>query len=137
MSNKKQVRIGLVGRGLMGKMHANAYKRIPNFFPDLEYQPVLQAVASRNEEKVKEFAETWGFQSYETDWRKLVERDDIDAIDICAPNNLHAEIAIAAAEAGRSEEHTSELQSRGHLVCRRLLEKKKHQNTVKRPQTKT
>src|SRR5690625_6569742 len=76
MSNKKQVRIGLVGRGLMGKMHANAYKRIPNFFPDLEYQPVLQAVASRNEEKVKEFAETWGFQSYETDWRPLVERED-------------------------------------------------------------
>src|SRR5690625_7523700 len=71
MSNKKQVRIGLVGRGLMGKMHANAYKRIPNFFPDLEYQPVLQAVASRNEEKVKEFAGTWGFQSYESDWRKL------------------------------------------------------------------
>lgn len=101
MSNKKEVRIGLVGRGLMGKMHANAYKRIPNFFPDLEYQPVLQAVASRNEEKVKEFAATWGFKSYETDWRKLIERDDIDAIDICAPNNLHAEIAIAAAEAGK------------------------------------
>lgn len=101
MSDKKKVRIGLVGRGLMGKMHANAYSRIPNFFPDLEYQPVLQAVASRNEEKVKEFAETWGFQSYETDWRKLVARDDIDAVDICVPNNLHAEIAIAAAEAGK------------------------------------
>src|SRR5690606_26231469 len=81
--------------------HANAYTHISSIFPDLEYQPVLKAVASRNEAKVKEFAETWGFESYETDWRKLIERDDIDAIDICAPNNLHAEIAIAAAKAGK------------------------------------
>ncbi len=101
MSNKKKVRIGLIGRGLMGRMHANAYTHIPSIFPDLEYQPVLQAIASRNEEKGREFAETWGFQSFENDWRKLIERDDIDAIDICAPNNLHAEIAIAAAKAGK------------------------------------
>ncbi|WP_236977378.1 Gfo/Idh/MocA family protein [Membranihabitans maritimus] len=101
MGEKKEIRIGLIGRGLMGKMHANAYSRIGNFFPDLEYRPVLQTVCSRNEEKVKEFAETWGFNSYETDWKKVVERDDIDAIDICTPNNMHAEIAIAAAEAGK------------------------------------
>ncbi|MBY5959618.1 Gfo/Idh/MocA family oxidoreductase [Membranicola marinus] len=101
MSDKKKVRIGLVGRGLMGRMHANAYTHISTIFPDLEYQPVLQAIASRNEEKGKEFADTWGFQSYENDWRKMIERDDIDAIDICAPNNMHAEIAIAAAKAGK------------------------------------
>lgn len=85
----------------MGKMHANAYRRIENFFPEVEHVPVLQAVCSRNEEKVKEFASTWGFKSYETDWKKLIERDDIDAIDICTPNNMHAKIAIAAAKAGK------------------------------------
>jgi len=85
----------------MGRTHSNGYNRIANFFPDLEYQPVLQAVCSRREEKVKAFAAQWGFASYETDWRKLIARDDIDAVDICTPNHLHAEIAIAAAEAGK------------------------------------
>ena len=101
MNNKKQLRIGLIGCGFMGRTHSNGYNRVPNFFPDLEYQPVLQAVCSRREEKVKAFAEQWGYASYETDWRKLIARDDIDAVDICTPNHLHAEIAIAAAEAGK------------------------------------
>lgn len=101
MSNKKELRIGLIGCGFMGRTHANGYNRVPNFFPDLEYKPVLQAACSRREEKVKAFAEQWGFASYETDWRKLIARDDIDAVDICTPNHLHAEIAIAAAEAGK------------------------------------
>lgn len=101
MSNKKKLRIGLIGCGFMGRTHSNGYNRVPNFFPDLQYQPVLQAVCSRREEKVKAFAEQWGFASYETDWRKLIARDDIDAVDICTPNHLHAEIAIAAAEAGK------------------------------------
>lgn len=99
--SKKELRIGLIGCGFMGRTHSNGYNRVPNFFPDLEYQPVLQAVCSRREEKVKAFAEQWGFASYETDWRKLIARDDIDAVDICTPNHLHAEIAIAAAEAGK------------------------------------
>ncbi|MGV3762146.1 Gfo/Idh/MocA family protein [Parapedobacter sp.] len=98
---KKQLRIGLIGCGFMGRTHSNGYNRIQNFFPDLQYQPVLQAVCSRREEKVKAFAEQWGYASYETDWRKLIARDDIDAVDICTPNHLHAEIAIAAAEAGK------------------------------------
>lgn len=85
----------------MGRTHSNGYNRIPNFFPDLQYQPVLQAVCSRREEKVKAFAAQWGYASYETDWRKLIARDDIDAVDICTPNHLHAEIAIAAAQAGK------------------------------------
>ncbi|GGG75112.1 oxidoreductase [Parapedobacter pyrenivorans] len=101
MSNKKVLRIGLIGCGFMGRTHSNGYNRVPNFFPDLQYQPVLQAVCSRREDKVKAFAEQWGFASYETDWRKLIARDDIDAVDICTPNHLHAEIAIAAAAAGK------------------------------------
>lgn len=98
---KKELRIGLIGCGFMGRTHSNAYNRVKNFFPDLEYQPKLQAVCSRNEEKVKSFAEQWGYASYETDWKALIKRDDIDAVDICTPNNMHAEIAIAAAKAGK------------------------------------
>ncbi|MDQ2656639.1 MAG: Gfo/Idh/MocA family oxidoreductase [Bacteroidota bacterium] len=98
---KKTLRIGLIGCGFMGRTHSNGYNRIRNFFPELQYVPQLKAVCSRNAEKVKSFAEQWGYESYETDWRKLVERDDIDAIDICTPNDTHAEIAIAAAAKGK------------------------------------
>lgn len=101
MDNKKKIRIGLIGCGFMGRTHSNGYSKVSNFFPDLAFQPVLQAVCARREERVKAFAGQWGFKSYETDWRKLIQRDDIDAIDICTPNHLHAEIAIAAAEAGK------------------------------------
>ncbi len=101
MDNKKKIRVGLIGCGFMGRTHSNGYSKVSNFFPDLAFQPVLQAVCARREERVKAFAGQWGFKSYETDWRKLIQRDDIDAIDICTPNHLHAEIAIAAAEAGK------------------------------------
>ncbi|MFH5832191.1 Gfo/Idh/MocA family protein [Halalkalibaculum sp. DA3122] len=101
MSDKKELRIGMVGYGLMGRIHTNGYKRVNDFFPELEHRPVLKAVSGRTEEKVKKFADQWEYESYETDWRALVERDDIDAIDICTPNDTHAEIAIAAAEAGK------------------------------------
>jgi predicted dehydrogenase len=101
MATKKILRIGLIGGGFMGRTHSNGYNRIRNFFPDLEYVPVLKAVCFRNETKLKAFAEQWGYESIETDWRKLVERDDIDAVDICTPNDTHAEIAIAAAKAGK------------------------------------
>ncbi len=101
MAAKKILRIGLVGYGFMGRTHSNAYNRISDFFPDLEYQPVLKAVCARNEARVKNFSKQWGFESYETDWRVLIARNDIDAIDICTPNNMHAEIAIAAAESGK------------------------------------
>jgi predicted dehydrogenase len=95
------IRIGVVGYGFMGRTHSNAYKRLSDFFPELDYEPVLQAVCGRDEAKVKAFAEQWGYASFETDWQKLVTRDDIDLIDICVPNNLHNDIALAAAEAGK------------------------------------
>lgn len=98
---KKSLRIGLIGCGFMGRTHSNGYNRIKNFFPELNYEPQLVAVCSRSEDKVKAFADQWGYQSYETDWRKLIERDDIDAVDICTPNDTHAEIAIAAAAKGK------------------------------------
>ncbi len=96
----KPLNIGLVGYGFMGRTHTNAYVTANNFF-DLEYRPVLKAVCARNKEKAQAFADNWGYESVETDWRELIKRDDIDAIDICTPNNLHKEIAIAAAEAGK------------------------------------
>lgn len=99
--SKKPFRIGLIGYGFMGRTHSNAYRRVNNFF-DLEYTPILQAVCGRDFANVQAFASQWGYESVETDWRKLVERSDIDAIDICTPNNFHAEIAIAAAEAGKA-----------------------------------
>jgi predicted dehydrogenase len=96
----KNLNIGMVGYGFMGRAHSNAWRKVSNFF-DTGYQPVLKAVAARSSDKARSFAETWGYESVETDWRKMVERDDIDAIDICTPNDTHAEIAIAAAEAGK------------------------------------
>lgn len=100
MANK-QLRIGLVGTGFMGRTHTNGYKRVGDFFPELIFQPVLKAVCARREDKVKAFAEQWGYESYETDYKKLITRNDIDAIDICTPNDSHAEIALAAAAAGK------------------------------------
>jgi len=101
MTNKTELRIGLIGCGFMGRTHTNGYKRVSDFFPDLTYRPVLKAVCSRNKDKVQAFANQWGYESVETDWKVLIARDDIDAVDICAPNNMHAEIAIAAAAAGK------------------------------------
>lgn len=96
----KELRIGLIGYGFMGKAHSNAYRRVPNFF-NLEYTPVLKAVCGRDKEKAEAFAKQWGYESVETDWRKVIERKDIDAVDICTPNNTHKEIALAAAKAGK------------------------------------
>ncbi|MCE9526635.1 MAG: Gfo/Idh/MocA family oxidoreductase [Planctomycetales bacterium] len=96
----KPLNIGMIGYGFMGRAHSNGYRRVSNFF-NLEYTPVLKAVCARDAAKARAFADQWGYESIETDWRKLLERKDIDAVDICVPNNLHKEIAIAAAKAGK------------------------------------
>jgi predicted dehydrogenase len=100
MAAKKPLNIGLVGYGFMGRTHSNGYKRVGDFF-DVAYRPVLKAVCGRTAEGAQAFAEKWGYESVETDWKALVNRKDIDAIDICTPNNTHAEIANAAAKAGK------------------------------------
>jgi predicted dehydrogenase len=96
----KPLNIGLVGYGFMGRAHSNAFRKVSNFF-DLEYQPVLKAVCGRDDANVKAFANRWGYQSCEADWRKLIARKDIDLIDIACPNDMHKDIAIAAAKAGK------------------------------------
>ena len=97
----KPYNIGMIGYGFMGRAHSNAYATVSNFF-DLEYRPVLKAACARTAEKAQAFADRWGYESIETDWKKLVARDDIDAVDICVPNNLHKEMALAAAKAGKA-----------------------------------
>ncbi len=97
---KKPLNIGMVGYGFMGRTHSNAFAQAGHFF-DLKHQPVLKAACARDAGKLKAFADQWGYQSVETDWRKLVERKDIDVIDIAASNDMHHDIAIAAAQNGK------------------------------------
>lgn len=99
-NDMKKLSIGMIGYGFMGRTHSNAYRKVNQFFK-LEHQPVLKAVCARKEDKAREFAANWGYESVETDWRKLIERKDIDLIDIGSPNNTHLEIATAAAKAGK------------------------------------
>src|SRR5215472_9700619 len=96
----KKLNIGMIGYGFMGRTHSNAFHQAPNFF-NLPYRPVLKTICARNAEKVKAFADQWGYESAETDWRKLIDSKDIDLIDIASPNDTHAEVAIAAAKAGK------------------------------------
>ena len=127
----KPLRIALIGCGFMGRAHSNAYRKVGNFF-DLEYQPVLQAVCSRNEANAKAFAAKWGYASVETDWRAVIARKDIDAIDICTPNNTHAEIAIAAAKAGKMIlcEKPISMDAKEGLAMVKAVEKAKVPNMV-------
>ncbi|MBM3759893.1 MAG: Gfo/Idh/MocA family oxidoreductase [Acidobacteria bacterium] len=97
---KKKLNVGMVGYGFMGRAHSNAFRKVGNFFP-LEHEIVLKAACARSADKAQAFADTWGYESIETDWRKLIERKDIDVIDIASPNDTHKEIALAAAAAGK------------------------------------
>ncbi|MFC1597456.1 Gfo/Idh/MocA family protein [Planctomycetota bacterium] len=98
----KPLNVGVLGCGFMGRAHSNAYLQVNHFFPR-EHQPVLKACYGREEDidKLKEFQGKWGYESIETDWKKVVERDDIDLIDVCVPNFMHRDVVIAAAEAGK------------------------------------
>jgi len=96
----REINVALIGCRFMGKAHSNAWKNAPHFF-DMNVQPVLKVACDTNEEVLGEFARRWGWQETETDWRKIVARADIEVIDIATPPNVHCEIAVAAAEAGK------------------------------------
>ena len=97
---KKDINVGLVGYKFMGKAHSNALSKIGMFF-DNSCNVNMKAICGRDEEWVKDSAEKFGWEGYETDWQKLVSRSDIDMIDITAPSNAHKDIAIAAANEGK------------------------------------
>lgn len=101
MAAKQELNVGMIGYKFMGKAHSNAYRQVGRFFPEMEVVPRMKVLCGRNEGGVRRAAETFGWDEYETDWRALVARPDIDIIDIGAPGNMHAEIAVAAAEAGK------------------------------------
>ncbi|KQX72482.1 MULTISPECIES: Gfo/Idh/MocA family protein [Aeromicrobium] len=100
--------IAMVGYAFMGAAHSQAWRTAPAFF-DLPLRPRLRAVCGRNEDAAGEVARRFGWESVETDWRALLTRDDVDVIDVCTPGNTHAEIAIAALEAGK------------HVLCEKPL----------------
>lgn len=103
-----QYNIGMIGYKFMGKAHSHAYKDLPMFFPNVP-RPVMKAVCGRDEKGVSQAAQQFGWESWTTDWRELIQREDIDLIDINAPSDAHKEIALEAAAAGK------------HLFCEKPL----------------
>ena len=105
----KNIAVGLVGGGFMGKAHSLAYSAVNMFFWPSDFQPVKHSIAEATTELAEHAATRFGFQHSTDDWRELVDNPDIDVIDIATPNNTHAEIAIAALEAGK------------HVICEKPL----------------
>ena len=95
-----EFRVALLGQGFMGKAHSNAYCQAPHFF-DLPYTIRRTLLCGRDAGALAGMAARWGWEETATDWRAAIDRKDIDAVDICLPNHLHAPAAIAAAEAGK------------------------------------
>lgn len=104
---KKNLNIALIGHKFMGKAHTHAYTDVGIFF-DLKCRPVKKVLCAVGQD-VAETADRWGWQEWTQDWRDVVEREDIDVVDISAPSVIHKEIAIAAAKAGK------------HIMCEKPL----------------
>lgn len=97
----KELNVALIGAGFMGKAHSLAYAAMPMFFWPAPALPVRKTIAEATEELAEEASRRFGFEKYTGDWRQVIEDPDIDVVDIATPNHLHAEIAIAAAAAGK------------------------------------
>jgi predicted dehydrogenase len=97
----KEIGIGLLGVGWMGEVHSTSYARVPIHFPDAEGRARLVIAADEVEERAQAAAEKLGYESSTTDWREVIAHPNVDAVSICAPNFMHREMAIAAAEAGK------------------------------------
>ena len=100
--------IGMVGYAFMGRAHSHAWRSVGRFF-ELPFTPRLAAICGRDRDQVAAAAERLGWAAWETDWKRLVERDDVDLVDVCTPGSSHAEISIAALEAGK------------HVLCEKPL----------------
>jgi predicted dehydrogenase len=100
MPKKKILNVAMIGQGFMGRAHSNAFHQVGHFF-DSSYEIGLKIICGRDREKLTAMASQWEWEEIATDWRDVVGRPDVDAVDVAAPNILHAPIAIAAAEAGK------------------------------------
>ena len=103
-----EIGVGLVGYKFMGRTHSNAYRQLPRFF-DVDPAPRMAAICGRDEAGVGDAANTLGWESYETDYRRLIERDDIGLVDVSTPGNTHRDVVLAALEAGK------------HVICEKPL----------------
>ena len=102
MDQSRILRVGIVGWGWMGQVHARAYARMRQHYPDAPLRPSLVAVADNApDDRLTTAVDTFGFQDAHSDWRDLLARDDIDAVSVTGPNFIHREVAVAAAEAGK------------------------------------
>ena len=97
---KKILNVAMIGTGFIAKVHSNAFHQTGYFFK-IPYDIRLKVICGRDRTKLEAMASQWGWEETETDWRKIVDREDVDAVDIAVPNALHAPIAIAAAAAGK------------------------------------
>src|SRR3990172_5102400 len=92
--------VALLGSKFMGRAHSNAWMSVGKFFPDVG-SATLHTVAARNPDDLEAFAASWGWSSWTTDWRAAATHPDVDLVDIATPNDVHAEQAIAALDAGK------------------------------------
>jgi predicted dehydrogenase len=97
----REIGIGLLGVGWMGEVHSTSYRRVPIHFPECAGRARLVVAADEVEERARSAAERLGYERWTTDWRAVVADPEVDAVSICAPNFLHREMALAAAEAGK------------------------------------
>ena len=96
----KKLNIAIIGQKFMGRAHSNGWKQAQNFF-SLNAEPVLKVACGRNETELKKFADRWGWSEISSDWKSVIERDDIDIVDIATPTHLHHEMVIHAAKHGK------------------------------------
>jgi len=108
VNGRRTIRVGMVGYKFMGKAHSHAYRDVGMFF-DMDAGYEMKAICGRDEQGVRDAASRFGWESWETDWRRLVARDDIDMVDINTPNDSHKEIALAAIANGK------------HVLCEKPL----------------
>ena len=92
--------VALIGYGFMGKAHSNAYAQVGHFFPEVR-KVRRKVVCGRHRAGLEALAKAWEWEEVESDWRRVIDRKDVDLVDICTPNYLHSEMAIAAAGAGK------------------------------------
>jgi len=98
---RARVGIGVIGFGWMGEAHTRSYLRIPTLFPERTFDPELVIISDNLADRVDQAVESFGFVNGSTDWHDVIENDDVDVVCICAPNMLHEELAVAAAEVGK------------------------------------